>query len=116
MLGLITNNDEAKYKSEVQHLASWCHSNNLALNTKKTKEIVVDFWKGRRSDQLPLLIGSDVMERVGSFKFLRLTVTEDLTWGKHISLAVVKAQQCLYYLRKLRSVNFYTCAISGVLT
>lgn len=49
---------------------------------------------------------------------------EDLLWGEHVTLAAAKAQQHLYYLRKLRSVHiprplmvhFYTCAISGVLT
>lgn len=40
VLGLITNDDETK--EEVQHLVSLCHYNNLALNTKKTKERVVD--------------------------------------------------------------------------
>ena len=51
-------------------------------------------------------------------------MTEDLSWGTHTALAVGKAQQRLYYLRKLRSakipeplmVNFYHCAISSVLT
>lgn len=51
-------------------------------------------------------------------------MTEDLSWGKHTSLAVGKAQQHLYYLSKVNSVciqrplkvNFYTCPISSVLT
>lgn len=49
-------------------------------------------------------------------------MTEDLSWDKYISLAVGKTQQRLYHLKMLRSVhlhlmvNFYTCAISGVLT
>ncbi|KAK7901608.1 hypothetical protein WMY93_018377 [Mugilogobius chulae] len=124
VLGLITNNDEANYRREVQHLESWCHNNNLVLNTKKTKEIVVDFRRRGHTDHQPLFIGKDVVERVQSFKFLGVTVTEDLSWGDHISKAVGKAQQRLYYLRKLKSahisrplmVNFYNCAISSVLT
>lgn len=62
--------------------------------------------------------------RVSSFKFLGVTVAEDLSWGSHIALAMRKAQQHLDYLRKLRSthiprplmVNFYNCAISRILT
>lgn len=124
MLGLIANNNETKYKREVQHLVSWCHNHNLALNTKKTKEIVKNFHRERCITKLTLSIGSEIIERVESFKFLRVTVTKDLSWGKHISLSVGKAHQCLYHLKKLRSVhiprplmvNFYTCAISGILT
>ncbi|KAK7929457.1 hypothetical protein WMY93_005852 [Mugilogobius chulae] len=105
VLGLITNNDEANYRREVQHLESWCHNNNLVLNTKKTKEIVVDFRRRGHTDHQPLFIGKDVVERVQSFKFLGVTVTEDLSWGDHISKAVGKAQQRLYYLRKLKSAH-----------
>nr|XP_061803034.1 cilia- and flagella-associated protein 74-like [Nerophis lumbriciformis] len=105
VLGLISNDDETDYRREVQHLESWCHKNNLALNTKKTKEIVVDFRKGSHIIHQPLTIGNDVVEKVRSFKFLGVTVTEDLSWGDHISTAVGKAQQRLYYLRKLKSTN-----------
>ena len=50
-------------------------------------------------------------------------MAEDLSWGTHIASAVSKAQQRLYYLRKLGGyhiprpllVNFYNCAISSVL-
>lgn len=61
--------------------------------------------------------------RLSSFKFLGMTVAEDLFWAAHIASAVGKAQHRLFYLRKLRSyhiprpprVNFYNCAISSVL-
>jgi len=38
---------KAAYREEVQHLVAWCADNNLALNTKKTKELIVDFRKTR---------------------------------------------------------------------
>ena len=124
VLGLINNNDEKEYRAEVQHLASWCDSNNLALNTKKTKEMIVDFRKKQPEHHIPLTISSEVVERVSTFKFLGVTLAEDLSWGTHIASAVGKAQQRLFFLRKLRSyhiprpllVNFYNCAISSVLT
>uniref|UniRef100_A0A3P9CV01 Reverse transcriptase domain-containing protein n=1 Tax=Maylandia zebra TaxID=106582 RepID=A0A3P9CV01_9CICH len=124
VLGLISNNDETNYRTEVQQLESWCHDNNLVLNTKKTKKIIVDFRKRGHNNHLPLFIGSEAVERVSSFKFLGVTVTEDLSWGNHITSVVRKAQQRLYYLRRLRSahiprslmLNFYNCAISSVLT
>ena len=46
VVGLILKGDEAVYREEVLKLAAWCSDNNLALNTKKTKEIIVDFSTG----------------------------------------------------------------------
>ena len=64
------------------------------------------------------------MERVSNFKFLGVTVAEDLTWKDYITSAVRKAQQRLFFLRKLKwarlpqalLVNFYHCAVESVLT
>lgn len=69
VLGLITNN-ETDYRNEVQHLASWCDNNNLVLNTKKSKEIIVDFRRNGPINHRPLFIGSKVVKSVSSFKFL----------------------------------------------
>lgn len=38
----VSNNDESAYNNVVKNLTNWCSTNNL-LNSKKTKEIVVDF-------------------------------------------------------------------------
>ncbi|KAJ8355377.1 hypothetical protein AAFF_G00059160 [Aldrovandia affinis] len=53
VVGLIKNNDETAYREEIQHLATWCADNNLALNTKKTKELIVDFRKTRAVAHAP---------------------------------------------------------------
>ncbi len=99
-------------------MATWCKEHNLFLNTKKTKEVIVDFRKKRQPNHTPLFIGSEEVQRVPSFKFMGLMVTEDLSWGISTASAVGKAQQRLFYLRKLRDklpkqllVNFYHCAI-----
>lgn len=63
------------------------------------------------------------MERVSQFKFLGVSVSEELTWSTNIMLAVGKAQRHLH-LKKLRNaripqqlvMNFYHCATSSVLT
>lgn len=40
MLGIITNNNEAAYREEVQALTSWSQNDDLLLNSKKTKKLV----------------------------------------------------------------------------
>ncbi|KAI3377374.1 hypothetical protein L3Q82_008562, partial [Scortum barcoo] len=107
VIGLIKDSDEAAYREEVDRLAEWCDTNNLLLNTGKTKE----------------LIGMTV-ERVNSFKFLGVHISEDLTWTTGCSKLVKKAHQRLFFLRTLRKnhlssdilVNFYRCTIESILT
>lgn len=43
VVGLISSEDETAYRDKVQHLAVWCANNNLARNTQKTKELIVDY-------------------------------------------------------------------------
>lgn len=40
---LFPGGDELDYRSEIKRLAAWISENNLALNTIKSKELVVDF-------------------------------------------------------------------------
>ncbi len=101
VLGLINNNDEAAYLDEVERLTSWCQDNCLSLNVSKTKELIVDFRKRQQRPYTPLMISGTPVERVSSFKYLGVNISEDLTWTTHIQTQVKKARQRLYHLRQL---------------
>ena len=123
VIGRITAGDEAAYRREVASLVTWCEDNNLTLNTDKTKEMIVDMRKRRRPHQ-PLFIRELEVERVSSFKYLGVHITEDLTWSLNTTQLVKKAQQRLYFLRRLRKFgmsskilsNFYSCIVESILT
>ncbi|KAI4882104.1 hypothetical protein NFI96_000101 [Prochilodus magdalenae] len=123
-LGLIRDNDETAYRDEVQHLSTWCHDNNLTLNTQKTKEIIMDLRRSRSQAHPPFYISGAAVEQVTSFKFLGTHISSDLTWSLNSSVLVKKAQQRLYFLRSLKKVhlsprilvNFYCCTIESILT
>ena len=123
VIGLISDNDESAYREEVQHLAVWCADNNLALNTKKTKELIVDFRK-KAGTHIPIHINGMEVERVASFKFLGVHISEDLSWTLNTSSLVKKAHQRLFFLRRLKKAhlspqileNFYRCTIESILT
>lgn len=100
VVGLISNGNEAVYRDEVYRLVEWCTDNNLSLNIKKTKELVIDFRRHRKELQ-PLEIKREEVERVSSFKFLGIHVSEDLKWTVNTAALVKKAQQRLYFLRTL---------------
>ncbi|KAK3571326.1 hypothetical protein QTP86_007554 [Hemibagrus guttatus] len=104
VVGLISKNDESAYREEVQRLTAWCKDNNLSLNVEKTKEMVVDFRRAQ-SDHSPLNINGSNVEIVKSTKFLGVHMAEDLTWLLNTSSITKKAQQCLYFLQRLRKAH-----------
>ncbi len=111
------------YNEEVHALTRWCQENHLSLNINKTKELVVDFRRQKR-EHIPIIIDRTPVERVSSFKFLGVTITEDLTWSAHTDAVLKKAQQRLFFLRRLRKFgmsphilhSFYTCTVESILT
>ncbi|MCI4375089.1 hypothetical protein PGIGA_G00105110 [Pangasianodon gigas] len=112
VLGLITDNDETAYREEVRTLTHWCQENNLSLNINKTKELVVDFRRQDREHNHITIDGTQV-ERVSSFKFLGVHITEDLTWSTQTEAVVKKAHQHLFFLGWLTKSSFYTCLHRG---
>ncbi len=84
----------------------------------------VDFRKRHLLPYTPLMISGTPVERVSSFKYLGVNISEDLTWTTHIQTQVKKARQRLYHLRQLRKFRvspsilktFYSGTIESVLT
>ncbi len=71
-----------------------------------------------------IVLPKRTVERVSSFKYLGVNISDDLTWTAHIQTQVKKARQRLYHLRQLRKFRvspailktFYSGAIESVLT
>ncbi len=88
-----------------EYLTKWCQENHLSLNIDKTKELVVDFRRQSR-EHTPISIDKTPVERVNSFKFLGVHITEDLTWSTHTDAVLKKAHQRLFFLRRLRKLEW----------
>ncbi|KAK3559104.1 hypothetical protein QTP86_004116 [Hemibagrus guttatus] len=123
VVGLISKNEESAYREEVQWLTAWCKDNKLSLNMEKTKEMVVDFRRAQSDHSLLNINGSNV-KIVKSTKLLGVHLAEDLTWSLNTSSITRNAQQCLYFLRKLRKAHlpplilttFYRGTIESILS
>ncbi|KAK1784208.1 hypothetical protein P4O66_003963 [Electrophorus voltai] len=124
VVGLISDNDERAYLEEIKHLENWCQENNLLLNVSKTKELIVDCSKKQERHYQPVTISGTTVERVDSFRYLGVHISQDLSWSRHTSSLAKKARQRLFHLRRLRDFrlpskvlrNFYTCTIESILT
>ena len=79
---IIANNDETAYREEVGPSKCGVRKNNLSLNVNKTKEMIVDFRKQQR-EHPPIHIDGTVVEKVKSFKFLGVHITDQLKWSTH---------------------------------
>ncbi len=94
----------------------------MSLNTSKTKELFLDF-RRCRTEPAPLFINGDCVERVHTFKFLGVHISNDMSWSANTSATIKKAQQRLHFLRVLRKnnlgckllVSFYRSTIESVL-
>ncbi len=71
-----------------------------------------------------ITIDKTPVERVNSFKFLGVHITEDLTWSAHTDAVLKKTHQRLFFQRQLRKFGispsilrtFYTCTVESILT
>ncbi|KAK0138683.1 putative RNA-directed DNA polymerase from transposon BS [Merluccius polli] len=120
LIGLISDGDESAYRWEADHLVTWCHQNNLELNTLKTVEMVVDFRKNSASPA-PITLCDSTIDTVD---FLGTIISQDLKWELNISSLIKKDQQRMYILRQLKKFNlprtmmvhFYSSIIESILT
>jgi hypothetical protein len=87
------------------------------------RELIVDFRKQQR-EHTPTHIDGTAVEKVESFKFLGVHITDYLKWISHTDSVVKKVQQCLFKLRRLKKfvlapktlTNFYRCTIESILS
>ena len=112
-----------EYRNQISMLVKWCTDNNLELNVMKTKEIIIDFRKNP-TPVLPLSINGTEIDIVTHFKFLGVNISNDLKWDFNTDQIVAKAQQRLYFLRRLKSfhvstkilIMFYRAVVESILT
>ena len=103
--GLLTDGaSELRYKQEVDKFVAWCDKNFLNLNVKKTKEMVIDFRKNTTTHD-PVIIKGEAVELVNEYKYLGCMLNNHLSSSNHVTRTVKKANQRLFFVRKLRKLG-----------
>ena len=100
IVGCVRGGQEEEYRGLVSDFVTWCHSNQLLLNTAKTKEMVVDYRRAGPPMQPVSIDGVDV-EVIRSYKYLGLLLDDKLDWSECTGTIYRKAQSRLYFLRRL---------------
>ncbi|RXN38167.1 SCAN domain-containing 3-like isoform X2 [Labeo rohita] len=127
---LVPSIDEGKFTLELVDMQS-----SVTMAQELSTNGPAMFWTDVNAHQFPnikkvaivmlSMFGSTyTLERVNSFKYLGVHITQDLSWSWHINTVVKKARQRLYHLRRLRDFrlpskvlrNFYSCTIESILT
>ena len=122
-LQALISTSETEYFDEVKQFVNWCENNYLEVNVSKTKEVIFDF-RQIKDDITPLCIKDKEVELADTYKYLGVNIDNKLNWHCHLDAIITKANQRLYFLRKLRSFEvrscimkmFYTATIQSVLT
>lgn len=124
IIGLISKDDDSKYKEEVENFTKWCDDNFLNLNVTKTKEMIIDFRTGSKQPTEPLIIMNENVKIVSRYTYLGSVIDDKLKGSENVSKVYKKANQRLYFLRKLKNVHvdnliltlFYKSIIESVLS
>lgn len=104
VVGLISEKNERAYREELENLSAWCGENNLTLNTKKTKEMIV-YYRRPRDKHTPLNIKGCEVEHISNYYLVGVHIGDDLTWQMNKSHLVKKAQKRLYFLWTLKKAQ-----------
>ena len=97
----IKDPENSNLQTAANSVEAWSKSNMMRVNTKKTKEMVIDFTRKPREID-PLILSGSVTERVSVFKLLGVWISNDLTWEHHIHTICSKVSPRLYYLKQLK--------------
>ena len=80
ILEIILTNSPSYLNCSVYDIQCFSHRNNMRLNPAKCKAMTIDFLDYSSCTWRPICAGGVVIERVKSFKLLRVYIFEDLTW------------------------------------
>ena len=89
-------------QNELDTIGNWTSTNNMKLNPKKCKEMIVSFRRDIEQPPPTLVVENISLERIESHKVLGLTIQNNLKWDLHISEIVTKASKRLHILRVLK--------------
>jgi len=96
------NMSRIQESADIAH--AWSNDNDMVINASKTKEMLICFSKNPVfNNSIPNIVIDDAcIERVNHAKVLGVTISDDLTWNKHVENIISKAGKRMYMLYQLK--------------
>ena len=104
---IIPNGELSNMQKVLDGLQNWATTNNMLLNSKKTKDMWISLCKNSIEPDL-LQINDSCFKRVSRFKLLGVWQQDNLCWNSHVEQTVKKASKRLQFLRECRKTNLPT--------
>ena len=105
---------ETVVNTEIQNVHIWLKANKLSLNYSKTK-FMLFCNKGIYTTNFKLSLGSKIIERTNSIKYLGVTIDDNLSWKPHISQLAKKLSQTVGIFYRLTTHFEFKNAESSLL-
>jgi hypothetical protein len=97
---IVNHGAGSQMQTVLDQIAGWCSTNFMVINRKKSKKML---FGSLQNDQPALLAaGTSTIERVKSFKLLRVYISDNLRWDEHVNSIRSKAGKRLYCLSLLK--------------
>ena len=97
-----SNNFEFEINAELQKVDMWLKKNKLSLNLDKTKLMIIHRQQ-KRVKELNITINGTIIERVQSFNFLGITISESMSWANHLLFIKKKISKVIGILYRLKN-------------
>ena len=101
MSEVIDDLSRSQMQKAANDMLKWSELNNMKLNGKKTKEMIINFSRSQ-SDIPALSIDHIPLERVANFKLLGIWLANNLSWDKHMDVTLKKTSTRIYFLKQLK--------------
>ena len=90
-----------KLNSDLKHLCKW-FNDTLTLNVSKCKFVIYgSSLKVGKFDNVSITVNDSILDIIDSFKYLGVTIQQNLTWSEHIDNISKKFNQRLGLIRRI---------------
>jgi len=95
---------ECKLNDDLNSINNWCINNRMAINTKKTKAMLITTAQRRKglTSEPSITLNGDKLEHVTHERLLGVVVDQDLLWKEQVDAVCLKLSRNISLLRRIK--------------